>query len=207
VRQRKTLKVLADPDAPLSLSQSSATEHDQRVLEAIRTAGWAPFHYDRDMEGIAEPWRATFLPHTECRAIAGQLDDWIGGGGTAGKLPAMFSACGAAVLVTWLPQFRDIPDAKPEQIAVDDEHLAAASAMTQTMLLLLTAQGMGTYWSSGGKLRQPEVLKRLGIDGHEALLAVVFIEYPETQAVEVERKPGKHRDRRSDRWLRVGAER
>ncbi len=84
----------------------------------------------------------------------------------------------------------------------DEEHLAAASAMVQNLLLILTAHGMGTYWSSGGRLRKPEVFEWLGIPVAERFLAGVFIEYPEMMGQAKERKPGSHRDKRSLAWIR-----
>ena len=92
---------------------------------------------------------------------------------------------------------------KPAQVAVDEEHLAASSAMVQNFLLMLTAHGMGTYWSSGGKLGDPAFFEHVGIHNRgERLLAAVFVEYPETQGDDRERIPGKHRDSRSDGWIR-----
>ena len=84
----------------------------------------------------------------------------------------------------------------------DEEHLAAASAMVQNLLLLLTARGMGTYWSSGGKLRAPEMFDYLSIPQHERLLAGVFVEFPEAMDAPHQRIPGKLRDRRGDGWIR-----
>ena len=73
------------------------------------------------------------------------------------------------------------------------------------LLLLLTAQGYGTYWSSGGQFRTPTMFEKLGIPANEKLIAAVFIEFPETQDQERERIPGKHRDHRApaEKWTRV----
>ena len=202
IENRKTLKVLGDPNAPLTISAAEAVIGDRQVQDALQRAGMAPFHYDRGVETIAEPWRAHVLTHVCCRSLAKQLPDWLDIGASAGKLAAMLAACGSLVIVTWLPQFRQAADTKPEQWDVDDEHLAAASAMVQSLLLLLTARGMGTYWSSGGVLKLPAVQQRLGIPPEEKLLAAVFVEYPETMSIDVERKPGKHRASRSSRWIR-----
>ena len=116
----------------------------------------------------------------------------------------MFAACGAAALITWVPQFRTGgPGAESgKQQAVDDEHLAASASLVQNALLLLTAAGFGTYWSSGGAaLREPGIAARLGIDAQESLLALLFVDYPGSPA-DLPRKPGKNRDLRSDGWLR-----
>ncbi|MCC9602604.1 nitroreductase family protein [Stieleria sp. JC731] len=203
IKSRVTLKVLADTANPFELSEANVQSNNAIVLESLEVAGMAPFHYDRGVDSIAEPWRASVLWHEDCRRVAALLDQWGGSESSAGKLPAMFSACGAAVLITWLPQFRNAAEAKQEQVDVDDEHLAATSAMVQNLLLLLTASGMGTYWSSGGILKLPHVNQRLGISNGEKLIALVFAEYPETMQLAAERKPGKHRDSRSHRWIRT----
>ncbi|MEM9703257.1 MAG: nitroreductase family protein [Planctomycetota bacterium] len=207
VRDRRTLKVLADVDDPPAIAEAVSARHREAILEDLRTAGWAPFHYDRGADGLAEPWRAHVLQHDESRRLASDLFTLFPDLRPDAKLPAMMAACGALVLVTWLPQFRrrageDGPAPNEKQIAVDDEHLAAASAMVQNFLLLQTARGMGTYWSSGGQLGSPAVFDRLGISSKERLLAAVFVEFPETQRQPRDRLPGKLRERRSAGWIR-----
>lgn len=203
VRARKTAKVLADPASPVCFDEATRSAYDALVREAIAEAGWAPFHYKRGADDLCEPWRATVLWEPSCRTLASNLEAWAGDDAPAGKLPAMFSACGAAALVTWIPQFRETGGLDVEkQRAVDDEHLAATAALVQNALLLLTAAGFGTYWSSGGPaVRQAGVMSRLGMSAQEELLALLFIEYPGTPA-ELARIPGKNRDTRSDAWLR-----
>ena len=104
-------------------------------------------------------------------------------------------------MVTWLPE--DLNAGREENIQLrNEEHLAAASAMVQNFLLLLTSHRMGTYWSSGGVYKKREVLDSLGVGSGEKLLAAVFIEYPEMMHLERLRKPGAHRDSRSEHWIR-----
>ena len=242
IKQRQTFKVLGKVDAPVEISAEMDQANRPLVLDAIQTAGWAPFHYDRMLDGIAEPWRTHVLWHDTCRTIAGRFHDWFDDVKPGNKIPPMLSACGAVVLVTWLPQFKpssaqlsladvsqddtdkaalvetqivetnqppnskQAPKSKPitkaKQIAIDEEHLAGASAMVQNLLLLLTAHGMGTYWSSGGQFRTAAMYEKIGIPLNESLLAAVFVEFPETQAHELERLQGKHRQRRSEAWIR-----
>ncbi|MEO0965166.1 MAG: nitroreductase family protein [Planctomycetota bacterium] len=203
IRARRTLKVLGDAEAPVSFSPEAAERHRAVVLDALRTAGWAPFHYARDIDGLAEPWRAHVLWHDACQRLAPRLGEWLPNMKPTNKVPAMLRACGAMVLATWLPQFRDLDrPATPAQVAVDDEHLAAASAMVQNLLLLLTAHGMGTYWSSGGPLGSHGFFNEIGVTPAERLIAAVFVEFPDTLDTPLTRLPGKHRDRRGDAWIR-----
>jgi len=76
--------------------------------------------------------------------------------------------------------------------------------MVQNLILILTADAMGTYWSSGGQFRSKTMFEKLGIDLNQRLLAALFIEYPETTNHPKDRLPGKQRNNRSadSQWLR-----
>lgn len=219
IRNRQTWKVLGEPGRDLAKAGDSNEAANQLVRNAIAAAGYAPFHYDRNVNGIAEPWRVHVLWQPVCQRLALEFDDMFSDIKPGNKLPAMLAACGALVIVNWLPQFRQaenatanatvkgdssepVPDDKKLQI--DQEHLAASAAMTQNLLLMLTASGFGTYWSSGGQFRSATMFDRLGIPHSEELLAAVFVDYWPQQP-EVERLPGKLREKRSDshKWTTV----
>ena len=203
IERRRTWKVLSDPISPRVLPDELCDRLDPLVLDAIVQSGWAPFHYSRNHEGVAVPWRFHIVNSVTCRKLAGKLPDWFQDINPNNKLPAMLSACGALVLVYWLPQF-DEETAKQKQVQINEEHLAAASCAVQNLLLLLTAAGLGTYWSSGGFFRTAEMSEKLGIDPGEKLLAAVFVDYlPEEAAEGVERIGGKHRESRSphSKWI------
>ena len=212
IRSRVTLKVLDDVESPIQISDEVAAANNSKVISAVQSAGWAPFHYDRAVDGMAEPWRAHILWHQECQTVAQEFHGWFDDVKPSNKLPKMLSACGALVLVTWIPQFQGVGSdqksgeelTKEKQLQVDEEHLAAASAMVQNLILLLTAQSMGTYWSSGGQFRTAAMFEKLGIPTSERLLAALFVEYPETLSDAKERLPGKQRSNRSTtfQWMR-----
>ena len=65
IRSRKTEKVLCDVDAYTPVPPDLAAHNREIILESIKTAGWAPFHYPRKVDGIAEPWRAHVLWHED----------------------------------------------------------------------------------------------------------------------------------------------
>jgi len=213
IRARRTFKVIGDVENPVKISTEAANKNRPRVLEAIKSAGWAPFHYSRGADGIAEPWRAHVIWHESCRKIAREFYNWFDDVKPGNKLPAMLSACGALVLVNWIPQFRNwdgeldeaatITEPKEKQVQVDEEHLAATAAMIQNLMLILTADGMGTYWSSGGQFRTSAMFDKLGISKNERLLAALFVEFPETRNEPMDRLPGKQRENRSkdSKWL------
>ncbi|REJ72321.1 MAG: nitroreductase [Planctomycetota bacterium] len=199
IRARRTEKVLCDPDAARPVPPDVAERNRNIVLQAIKTAGWAPFHYPRKVDGIAEPWRAHVLWYDAAHKAALHLRDELH---VTSKGPRLAAACSALVLVTWLPECTDFQSQTEEKRARDEEHLAAAAAMVQNLLLLLTAHGMGTYWSSGGSFQTPEMYRYLGIPEAERLLAALFIEYPEMRDDSRERKPGSQRDNRCEDWIR-----
>lgn len=203
IKQRKTFKVLADTPAnqssPNSLTDDQRTAADVQVVQAIRDAGWAPFHYDRAADGMVEPWRVEFLTQAKCRDVAESFFEWFDDVKPTNKLPSMLNACGSLVLVSWLPQFAQTPDSIPpteKQQQVDEEHLAATAAYVQNLILILTAHGFGTYWSSGGQFRSPTMRAKLGVQHDGRLLAAVFVDYQPDQE-SLERLPGKLRQRRS----------
>ena len=204
IETRKTEKILRDPDASPLISVEIQHYLAACLQEDLLTAGWAPFHYPRDVDGLAEPWRAHVLGPEQARMAARFLRDDLG---ISSKEPLLAGGCASLVLVTWIPETR-LEDSVSDLVAVkraerDREHLAASSAMVQNLLLLLTSRGLGTYWSSGGAFGGQEMFRYLGIPRDEELLAAVFVEHPETLSGLEERKPGAHRERRSGKWIRV----
>ena len=208
IRQRRTEKVLCHAlDKRTPVPPAIAEKHRQAVLDSIKAAGMAPFHYPRNEDGIAEPWRAHILWENDTLNAAQYMLDHVEG---AKGAPALIAGCSVLLLVTWLPRYYTTtsdassgsPSPKQIEFEIDEEHLAAASAMVQNLLLMLTAHGMGNYWSSGGQLREKTMFDYLGIPTSERLLAAVFIEYPEMMDDAKERKPGKQREKRSDAWIR-----
>jgi hypothetical protein len=209
IQSRVTEKVICDLGAgPDVVSAEIENQNRKRVLESIETAGWAPFHYSRGIDGVAEPWRAHILWRQKARDAAQFMQETLQ---VKTKEPRLAAACSALVLVTWLPETSAPDDLIPSSDVVqkivtrNEEHLAATASMVQSFLLMLTAHGMGNYWSSGGRFRGAEMFEYLNIPKTERLLAAVFIEYPEEIGLNPdtkERKPGALRNNRSQKWFR-----
>ncbi len=188
VAARRTFKVIGNTADPVSFED----QFDQRcralVRSAVRAADAAPFHYDRNFEDVAQPWRVDILWHDSCQKVAANFYQWFDDIKPGNKLPGMLSACGACVVVRWLPQFENAAEVqdsssteelptKAKQAQIDEEHLAATSAYVQNLLLLLTASNMGTYWSSGGQFRTDAMKERIGIEKAGRVLAAVFVDF------------------------------
>ena len=201
IRSRKTVKILANQDLP-------ATNGRELVNEILTLAGQAPFHraceehhrQSSPLLGI-EPWRFHALDASTCRRIHTQIPLE-----NAGKIPAMLAAADALIMATWLPNAAQVPDMGDEPgfaATINNmEHIAAASAAIQNLLLAATARGVSSYWSSGGVLRSAQVFKLLGIPRSQMLLGAVFLfpqEYGDAELATS--KLRKHRGSR-DAWSR-----
>lgn len=151
----------------------------------------APFHRacedahrngTNGLDGI-EPWRFHILASNDCRKLAPSLDP-----DKAGKIPAMLNAADALVLATWLPNSASstLADGQLFDATLGNmEHIAAASAAIQNLLLAATVRGIENYWSSGGILRSSSVYDRLGIPQSQILLGALFLFPAETHDAEV----------------------
>lgn len=203
IRARRTAKVLSAEPLP-------ATGARETVEELVAAAGWAPFHKPA-AKAHAEagslpsivPWRFHLLDAPACRELRRVLLERS----DRSKIPRMLAAAAALVQATWLPN----PPKGPvtglfEATEENMEHVAAAGAAVQSLLLAATARGIATYWSSGGVLRTPEAFGWMGIPAGEVLLGSVFLFPAECPGAEV--APGAHRDRRGSpadwsRWIEL----
>jgi nitroreductase len=183
IRARKTIKLLSE--------KAVAPSERLTDLEAwIELAGWAPFHrpcdsgYHASGDQAIVPWRMYALDAIACRKLRDCLP-----AEKAGKLPAMLACADALVQVTWLPnppsrnqsEFMS-KDWSFEPTLANMEHIAAASAAIQNLLLAATAAGVPSYWSSGGELlRTAEIFEWMQIPRQEILLGSVFL-FPPTDS-------------------------
>ncbi|MBG88913.1 MAG: nitroreductase [Verrucomicrobiales bacterium] len=202
MRARRTEKVMCDVSERREVPPEIESRNKVLVLESLEAAGWAPFHYPRRKE-ILEPWRAHILWSKEVTRVTDFLSTELK---LQNKLPRLCAACSALVLATWIPQEPNEGASRNNALdAMNAEHLAAASAMVQNLLLMLTAHEMGNYWSSGGDLGSATAFEFLGIPADERLLGAIFVEYPEMKAAKFDnkdRQPGKLREKRGTGWIK-----
>ncbi|MDN5205597.1 nitroreductase family protein [Fulvivirgaceae bacterium BMA10] len=195
IKKRKTLKVMANTNEPLPVREN----YHHIIEDLIDAAGWAPFHYachkshrERNDQGSIVPWRFYILDSSACRGLLKKFQEQSI---DAGKILGMLAAADALIQVTWLPDPKTTNDQHLFDPSLKNmEHIAAASAAIQNLLLTATAKDIPNYWSSGGKLREPEVFKWLNIPNQEILLGSIFL-FPENHQ-KADTIDGKLRDMR-----------
>jgi nitroreductase len=204
IKRRRTLKSISSEASAYTLTPDQDAEMRSAIAETLEAARWAPFHFDRQKDGLAEPWRVHVLNQALCRKIAANFETWFGDLKPGNKIPGLLRGCGRLLLVNWLPQsIVEIPD-ETKRNEINLEHHAACAAFVQNILLLLTSLGYESYWSSGGQLASREMYRRLEIGPDEAFLAAIFVEPKIIWHENEERLPGKLRSNRSapERWVK-----
>ena len=200
IRTRKTDKITCEVKDRRPVPDERQQHGNAIVLHSLEVAGWAPFHYPSNDKNIHEPWRAYVLWDEKVSNLLRELTNEHRF--KQSKLQKLTAACSALVLVTWIPEQRTEIKEENRNI-INEENLAAAAAMVQNFLLMLTAHGMRNYWSSGGDLGKPDVFELLGIPKQERLIATVFIDYDDMKDLQPYKTcaPGKHRDKRTTNWI------
>ncbi len=182
IKQRRTLKVMADEHQPLMTSVEQEIAFRPVINELLELAAQAPFHYtchrshqEGELKG-ALPWRFYVLESSDCRQLLTYLQEQ---GIDGGKIMGMLAAAKTLIQVTWLPEPMTHSEDKPgvlyEANLKNMEHIAAGSAAIQNLLLAATAKDLENYWSSGGVLRESKVYEYLNIPPKELLLGSIFL--------------------------------
>ncbi len=197
---RRTYKVIGDVASPVKKTAVTTQTIDQILEESAN----APFHYGCDRIHRSSltsclPWRAYKLDTKACNKLMAALID----SDDSTKVPNMLAAADYFIQVTWLPDEGTIINrdaGKDEQAFVGTlrnmEHIAAASAFIQSLLLAGEEQGYMTYWSSGGALKSAIVFDHLNISHSELLLGSVFFFSRDEQHTEI--KSGAMKDARGE---------
>ncbi len=190
----------ADVDQKVSDTSDPAMDRD-KIDGILEAAGMAPFHHPsashhHTMHQSPVPWRVYKLDQSSCLSLMKRLV----ASGDVTKVPNMLSAAQYLLQVTWLPDEANEASTQGGALFIGTirnmEHIAAASAMVQSLLLAATDAGMKTYWSSGGPLRSSEAFDYIGISRKELLLGAIFL-FP-AESKNAEEKPGKMRELRGE---------
>lgn len=191
IQERKTCKVFADPEHR-HVYESAWTElHSATLCSMVESAGWAPFHRRAHEKthrsghlNSPMPWRfyvlegkalSRLLIFFEQKTTSSTDSKWNKAWDS--KVKNMLSACGAMIQVTWLPEPHE-GSSVPAMSMNNIEHIAAAGAAVQNLLLSAEAADWQSYWSSGGILRDPELFLKLGIDQNQLPLGSIFLTPP-----------------------------
>ncbi len=209
IRERKTAKVLRAPDTCFEGGANLPPDFAAALRRCIESAGWAPFHKmihkETHLRGkmiSLVPWRFYVLKKSVCCAVVDQVraraelqPDSKWSRAWTSKIPRLLSGAGACVMVTWLP---DPAENGGEPVLNENniEHIAAASAAAQNLLLACESQGMYTYWATGGILRDDDVFDWLRIPRTQKLLGAIFVSPAESVGEGVTIEAGSLRDQR-----------
>ncbi len=199
IQQRRTHKILGDFDRIPELPE----DFNNRVQGAVRVAGSAPFHFSAQphhrkggLNSIV-PWRFYILDQHSCHQLAHclmqpKMHQQHKALSPEATIIRLLAGTGAMVLATWLPEMDLIePSSTLKKKTLEhknQEHLIAASAATQNLLIAAEVRDIKTYWSSGGVLGNSYCLETCGISPKEKLIGAIFMS-PEDIG-EQECKPG-----------------
>lgn len=211
IRERKTAKILGNlEDCGDKLTADQRQAINNQIRESVAVAGYAPFHKMVDSshhhaESTSPvPWRFYVLEKSLCCVILDYIrqqaetsdnSKWIRT--MQKKIPKLVAGADTLVLATWLPD--PSTTGQPELTTNNIEHIAAASAAIQNLLLAAEARGFYTYWSSGGVLRDDEIFDLFGIPHTQKLLGAIFLASEEYTTVEP--AVGANRDKRGTDWF------
>jgi nitroreductase len=70
---------------------------------------------------------------------------------------------------------------------VDIENVCAAAAAVENLLLAAVGEGLAAMWRTGSAAYDPEIKAFLGLAPDQHLIGFIYIGYPETARVQVER--------------------
>lgn len=174
IRNRRTVKVISETPLPI-------TPRDEDLINTlIESAYYAPFHYPchncyRQAQDSPLPWRFYVLDSQACRQLEQRFQQ---ADKRMGKISQMLNSADYLIQATWCPQPQKDGEQSDELFVgnlVNMEHLAAAGAAIQNLLLTATALGHENYWSSGGILREAFTYQQMGINEAEILLGSLFL--------------------------------
>ncbi|MEM1119490.1 MAG: nitroreductase family protein [Bacteroidota bacterium] len=204
IKNRRTQCVLAPPESPWTC-QGKLGDFKPTIEALLDLAAAAPYHkpcaqQHQQTLTSSVPWRFYVLDAMNCRWL---LDYIKKENIPSGKIANMLAAADALFLVTWLPdptesitEENDLSEVLPfEGTLKNMEHIAAASAAIQNVLIGATARNIPNYWSTGGQLRKPRLRQHLQIPLSEILLGAIFLFPADSEDRSEKIKLGKMREK------------
>ena len=177
IKTRKTEKVLSDNQQPIS-------NNDELIEDLLELASTAPYHFKsnshftetKELDSTL-PYRFYVADSKKCRSLSDYIEEKEI---KAGKIKSMLNTADVLLLVTWLPEIEDYGNVSHEAIPFvgnlkNMEHIAAASAAIQNVLIGANSRRLANYWSSGGQLRNEPLRSYIGVPNDEILLGAIFI--------------------------------
>ncbi len=147
---------------------------DELLLRVLEHADWAPTH------GRTEPWRFVIFSddkvaefgkeHAQLYQIHTPEDKFLPT--TYDKLLHNGDLCSHVVVAVM--QRGHLPKIPPL------EEIAATAAAIQNVLLAATAEGIATFWSTGGMVFHPSFRAWLGFGENDQVMGVLYFGYSHT---------------------------
>jgi nitroreductase len=177
IKNRKTEKALSE-------NQNTITNNDALIQGLLELAAAAPYHFksnshfteNKELDSSL-PYRFYVADSKQCRSLSDYIvEEEI----KAGKIRNMLNTADVLLMVTWLPEIEDYNNVSHEAIPFTGnlknmEHIAAASAAIQNVLIGANSRSLPNYWSSGGQLRNDPLRSHIGIPTDEILLGAIFV--------------------------------
>lgn len=162
---------------------TSRKVHQEQVELLLNAAIWAPTH------GKTQPWRftvfmddsredlATFLSETylKCTPEEEQKDS---------KLAKMLNRPKQSTAIIAVHMHRTTDTRIPEH-----EEYAAVCAAVQNMLLVATAYGLGSFWSTPKFLDSPESRQFFDLGANDKCLGLIYLGYSKEEWPKGQRRP------------------
>jgi nitroreductase len=142
---------------------------DELVAQLCRLATWAPNHKK------TWPWRFSVLTG-DARVRLGELtaqqliDEGVTNEAKLDKARGKYLRAPTIVMVAARPHYDD-----PE---LHEENRHSVAAGVQTFLLGATAAGLASFWASGAPLRSAAVRELCGFDDDDAIVALIYLGWP-----------------------------
>lgn len=159
------------------------------IRKLLEAAVWAPSHHN------TQPWR--FVVMTDegrgrlaegYASVAAAEASGLEGEALEEKLrKERAKAYRAPVVITAICSPSDDPR------AVREEELAASHAAVQNLLLAAHALGLGAIWRSGAPMYHPRMKEAFGLREDEAIIAFIYLGYPDMKPPEPKREPAANR--------------